>query len=400
MIKNIKIKDYTYDLPDHKIPKYPLEKRDESKLLIYKDSNISQAKFKNISDYIPSDYRLVRNNTKVIYARLLFKKETGASIEIFCLNPYKPAEYNLSFDSKNKNQWLCIVGNLKKWKTGKLEMSFGDKSQYKFFAEKIKTVGDSQLIEFTWTGDLSFAEVLDKVGKIPIPPYLKRDSEEKDKKTYQTVYSKIKGSVAAPTAGLHFTNEVMENLKAKNIFVSEITLHVGAGTFKPVKSETIAGHQMHTEHFFVQKKQIQNIYNSIGKILAVGTTTLRTLESLYWIGVNILHNKDNFNFVEQWQPYNNSADISTKKSLEAILNYMENSKFDYLQASTQIIIVPGYEFKIVDILITNFHQAQSTLLLLVGAFIGEDWRKVYEYALKSDFRFLSYGDSSLLFRKK
>jgi len=398
MTKRIKIKDYSYELPDSKIAKYPLQKRDESKLLVYKEGKIFEHKFLEIADFIPSEYLLVRNNTKVIYARLLFRKKTGAAIEIFCLNPYLPAEYNLSFDAKNKNQWISIVGNLKKWKQDKLELSFGENRQYSLFADRIRAEGDAQLIEFTWNGDFTFGEVLEQVGKIPIPPYLNRDSEESDKNTYQTIYSRIEGSVAAPTAGLHFTEDVLKQLKVKNIRTSEVTLHVGAGTFKPVKTATIDEHQMHTEQFYVDKNELDKIYNSLGKIVAVGTTSMRTLESLYWIGVNIIQNKENYRKIEQWQPYEENIDISSEDAIEAILNFMKVNELNYIKAATQIMIVPGYKFRIVDILITNFHQPKSTLLLLVAAFIGDDWKKIYDFALKNNFRFLSYGDSSILYK--
>jgi S-adenosylmethionine:tRNA ribosyltransferase-isomerase len=399
-IKELRISEYTYNLPEEKIAKYPLEKRDESKLLIYKKKTISESVFKNISTYLPQDHLLVMNNTKVIYARLHFRKKTGAKIEIFCLNPYKPAEYNLAFEAKKVCQWQCIVGNLKKWKEEKLKLEFSDSTKTHTLTAKKKAIEKNNvIIEFEWDGDFTFAEVLEKIGEIPIPPYLKRESEEEDKQRYQTIYSKLEGSVAAPTAGLHFTQEVLDDLKSKGIHTAELTLHVGAGTFKPVKSEKIAEHEMHTEQFYVTKETIVRIKNSLGKIISVGTTSMRTLESLYWIGVKLFSKKSNPTHIEQWEVYNLPR-LSVLEAFDAILNYLDDENKNYLKAKTQIIIVPGYEFKVVDILVTNFHQPQSTLLLLVAAFVGNDWKKIYNYALENNFRFLSYGDSSLLFRNE
>jgi len=393
-----KISDFNYLLPDNKIAKYPLAKRDNSKLIIYKNNVISDDKFNNITNYIPANSLLVLNNTKVIHARLIFKKITGARIEIFCLNPHKPNEYSKAFEAKKTCQWKCIVGNSKKWKEGELNLSFKYKEvEYQLIASKREKLKENSIIDFEWNADISFGEVLELIGEIPIPPYLNRKTEETDKKTYQTIYSKSEGSVAAPTAGLHFTKDVFGKFSEKNISTSEVTLHVGAGTFKPVKSENISEHQMHNERFIIKKEAIEDLKNNIGKIVSVGTTTLRTLESVYWTGVKLFLGKENFNKIEQWEVYD-LPEISVEESLNSILDYMIKNKTHYIVCDTQIIIVPGYDFKIVNQLITNFHQPKSTLLLLVSAFIGDNWRKLYNYALKNNFRFLSYGDSSILFR--
>ena len=378
--KEIRIEDYNYPLPDERIAKYPLAKRDESKLLLYKDGNVSENVFKRIADYLPAGALMVFNNTRVIQARLLFNKETGARIEIFCLEPAEPRDYALIFQTTSRCRWTCLVGNLKKWKSGSLtkELLVND-HLLTLRAEKLESKGDSHLIEFTWDDDrVTFAELLDAAGVLPIPPYLHRETEKSDLSTYQTVYSKIKGSVAAPTAGLHFTPEVLADIDAHGIGREEVTLHVGAGTFKPVKSETIAGHEMHTEFISVNRSSIERL--RANKIIAVGTTSVRTLESLYYIGVLIENNPDATSeelVVKQWMPYDEA-----------------NNRLTPEQAL--IIIVPGYEFKLVKGIVTNFHQPQSTLLLLISAFVKGDWRKIYDYALGHDFRFLSYGDSSLL----
>ncbi len=404
--KSIKIIDYSYKLLDKKIAKYPLPNREESKLLVYKDGTISEKKFNQISEVVPSDSLLVVNNTKVIQARMYFWKETGAKIEIFCLNPVEPADYELAFSKKNNCQWKCIVGNLKKWKNNILtKIVIIDNAEYQINASRVGEEGNSQIVEFSWEADITFGEILENSGNTPIPPYLNRESEKSDIKTYQTVYSKHKGSVAAPTAGLHFTDAVFQSLKAKNIDIAKLTLHVGAGTFKPVKSEKIGEHEMHTEQFFVDKKTLNQLIANIGKITSVGTTSMRTLESLYWLGVKIYNNnlesselskKFGTLKVSQWEVYNLPQNIDTKTAFLSLLKHLEAKNVDFLEASTQIIIAKGYEFKVVNNLITNFHQPQSTLLLLVSAFIGDDWKKVYNYALENDFRFLSYGDSSFL----
>ncbi len=383
--KNIQIADYDYPLPDERIAKFPLNKRDESKLLVAGNSlNISQ--FKHIADYLPSGALMVMNNTKVIQARIEFRKATGARIEIFLLEPIAPRDYEQMFQARGKCQWLCLVGNLKKWK--------GESIEAENLSAKLVS-RDPLIVEFNWEGSESFAEVIDRVGELPIPPYLNRKAEESDKTTYQTIYSKIKGSVAAPTAGLHFTPEVLETLNAKGIERQEVTLHVGAGTFKPVKSENIGGHEMHTEFIEVTRDSLIALLKHNCQAIAVGTTSVRTLESLYYIGRNILEGRELA--VNQWDAYENAGpQPSVKEAIEAIISHLEEHKLSKLQTNTQIIIVPGYEFKVVKTLITNLHQPKSTLLLLVDAFLKGQWRAVYDYALNNDFRFLSYGDSCLL----
>ncbi|MEA1886913.1 MAG: S-adenosylmethionine:tRNA ribosyltransferase-isomerase [Bacteroidota bacterium] len=397
--RNIKIKDYTYLLPDDKIARYPLNDRDSSKLLIYRSGKVSHDIFRNLSNYINKNDILVYNHTRVIRARLIFRKQTGANIEIFCLEPVKPSDYERNFSAREMVEWRCLVGNQKKWKKGSLEIILGHGGKkVKLYAEQIKKMGKDTLIRFNWDDDrLSFSEILDLAGHVPVPPYLKRADEEIDKSRYQTVYSKEDGSVAAPTAGLHFTNKVLSDLRKKGIKTGKLTLHVGAGTFVPVKTETTGGHTMHIEHFKVERDLLEDIIDR--RVIAVGTTSLRTLESLYWIGHKLskgrIESPGNI-FVEQWYPYDNSSDSSYKKYIEIILAFMDENKLNHLEAQTGIIIVPGYKVRIAKGLITNYHLPGSTLLLLVAAFIGNDWKKVYEYSLKNDFRFLSYGDSSLL----
>ncbi|MBI9067780.1 MAG: S-adenosylmethionine:tRNA ribosyltransferase-isomerase [Salinivirgaceae bacterium] len=402
-IQTESIKNYNYDLSDEKIAKYPLKQRDESKLLFYNNGELKQDTFKNLPSYIPENSLLVSNNTKVIRARLEFFKETGARIEVFCLEPQNPADYNISFSQNKKCTWQCIIGNLKKWKTDKLskEITVGDEKAL-LTINKIGSINEAHEIAFSWDNpNLTFSEILENTGSIPIPPYLKRNSEESDLKTYQTIYSKIKGSVAAPTAGLHFTKEVFESLKQKNIQKHEVTLHVGAGTFKPIKSEQIGDHEMHTEQFIITKNTIPPLLENLGNITAVGTTTVRTLESLYWLGVKIIENTPNFNYhINQWDAYELNGDIPVKDALIALNEKVTDSPDSYINASTAIMIVPSYSFKLIDRLITNFHQPKSTLLLLIGAFIGKEWKDVYQYALDNKFRFLSYGDSCLFYRKK
>ncbi len=403
MIKtqDIRIEEYNYPLPDERIAKFPLEKRDQSKLLIYKSGTIEENRFSSLGDYLPENSMIVFNNTKVIQARLHFQKSTGAKIEIFCLEPVSPNDYVLSFQSTERCTWLCMIGNLKKWKEGKLskEICVRDRS-FTLEAERIETIGNSHLVSFSWdNADATFADILESIGELPIPPYLNRHTEEKDKETYQTVYSKIKGSVAAPTAGLHFTPEVLEQLRAKNIDCEELTLHVGAGTFQPVKSEKIADHPMHTEFISVNRELIERIIANEGKLIAVGTTSVRTLESLYYIGEKLAENPNLSSEelkVTQWQPYAKEYTLPVKQALQNILSYLDRIGSDKLVTSTQIMIAPGYTFRIVDAIVTNFHQPQSTLLLLVSAFVKGNWKSIYDYALDNDFRFLSYGDSSLL----
>ena len=398
-IPNINITDYTYDLPDNRIAKYPLKNRDASKLLIYKNSEISQAVFSDLPEIIPHNSLLVFNNSKVIRARLKFQKETGATIEIFCLEPIVPADVQQAFETTKTTQWKCIIGNAKRWKTGVLSQEIDIKgNKTTVSVEKKKQNGQSYIIEFSWDSKkLSFADIIQNIGTVPIPPYLNRKSESVDDKRYQTVYSKHKGSVAAPTAGLHFTNGLLNKLQQEKTSILNITLHVGAGTFKPVQSKTIADHDMHTEHFVVEYDALEEILQKRDRVIAVGTTTVRTLESLYWLGVKLLDGADISEGIHQWDPYNLPDNYSVEETLTALKDYMKKNKLSYFNSKTAIIIVPGYNFKIVKTLITNFHQPKSTLLLLIGAFIGETWRDVYNYASENDFRFLSYGDSSILF---
>jgi S-adenosylmethionine:tRNA ribosyltransferase-isomerase len=407
--EKILVKDYTYELPLNRIAQHPLVNRDESKLLIYNKGNFSESIFKNVATYIPEKSLLIFNDTKVINARILFESPagkqtgTGKPIEIFCLEPEVEKDIQLAFQKQGSTIWKCIVGNLKAWKGGKLEKKITCKGEeFALNAELIEKTGDAFLIRFSWTPEkLTFAEILLKFGVIPLPPYMKRMADDEDAVRYQTIYANPEGSVAAPTAGLHFTNETFASLKDKNIICDYLTLHVGAGTFKPVKSENISGHSMHGERFYVEKSTIENIFNYSGKVISVGTTSLRTIESLYWYGVRLINNKTLGNdgvFISQWEPYEQDNNITVNQSLEAVLNQMKKNNASYLSGMTEIIIVPGYEFKIINGLITNFHQPGSTLLLLIAAFIGNDWKMLYEYALNNDFRFLSYGDSSLLFR--
>ena len=399
--QQISIEDYNYSLPDERIAKFPLPKRDESKLLLYRDGKVSESIFKHITDYLPEGSLMVFNNTRVIQARLLFQRATGAQIEVFCLDPAAPHDYELIFQQTEACNWICLIGNAKKWKEPVLSREITVAGQtVRLSAEKVQSYGETHLVRFSWDGGFSFAEVLDAAGELPIPPYLHRKTEESDLKTYQTVYSKIKGSVAAPTAGLHFTPEVLAVLDAKGFGREELTLHVGAGTFKPVKSETIEGHEMHTEYISVRRSTIERVMQNFGKIIAVGTTSVRTLESLYYIGVTLATHPDATSeelVVRQWMPYEDANNrLTPTEALQNILDYLDKHQLNTLITATQIIIAPGYEFKIVKGIVTNFHQPKSTLLLLISAFVKGDWKNIYDYALGHDFRFLSYGDSSLL----
>lgn len=396
-IPTIEMAHYGYDLPDERIAKYPLPQRDTSKLLVYKQGNITTRVFGEVAACLPADACLVFNNTKVIQARLLFQKTTGSKIEIFCLEPLQPSAYDLMFQQTLTCTWKCMVGNLKKWKQGALQKNVVVKgAPLELQAERLQTQGNTSHICFTWNRpDCTFADVLDALGELPIPPYLNRKTEESDKTTYQTVYSKIKGSVAAPTAGLHFTHEVLQSLQDKGFSRCEVTLHVGAGTFQPVKSATIDGHTMHTEVIEVSKQSLRMLLQQVGRIVAVGTTSVRTLESLYYLGCRVASGNHQL-VVEQWEPYHHAYTLTPQQALQALLTYLEETQCDVLHASTRIIIVPGYTFKMVNALITNFHQPHSTLLLLLAAFVGEQWQRIYQYALSNDYRFLSYGDSSLL----
>ena len=398
--RHIRICDYNYPLPEERIAKFPIAQRDHSKLLIYKKGDVKEDVFYHLPDYLPKGALMVFNNTKVIQARMHFRKETGALIELFLLEPAVPSDYELMFQTTSCCTWYCLVGNLKKWKEGTLTRVIEiNGTEVTVKATRGLVHGTSHSINFEWTGHFSFAEIIDTLGELPIPPYLNRETQESDKTTYQTVYSKIKGSVAAPTAGLHFTPEVLADLDAHGIDREELTLHVGAGTFKPVKSDEIEGHEMHTEFISVSRATIQKLIVHDACAISVGTTSVRTLESLYYMGVKVLKNPDLSEeqlHVSQWEPYDTPVDILPLDALKGLAAWMDAHQLDVLHSSTQIIIAPGYDYHIVKMLVTNFHQPQSTLLLLVSAFVKGDWHKIYEYALGHDFRFLSYGDSSLL----
>ena len=399
--RHIRIKDYNYDLPDARIAKFPVTPRDHSKLLIYNKGNVSEDMFFNLAEYLPKGELMIFNNTRVIQARIHFRKETGALIEVFLLEPAEPSDYEQVFQTVGKCSWLCMIGNLKKWKEGSLKRAFDVRgNRITLTATRRGEHGTSHLVEFSWdNADVTFADILDGVGELPIPPYLNRETQESDKTTYQTVYSKIKGSVAAPTAGLHFTDDVLRSIDNHGVEREELTLHVGAGTFKPVKSEDISGHDMHTEYISVTRATLERLISHDARAIAVGTTSVRTLESLYYIGVRLEANPEASEqqlHIDQWEPYDTNPTIPSVKALRNITDYLKRNEMNTFHGSTQIIIAPGYDYKIVKMLVTNFHQPQSTLLLLVSAFVHGDWRKIYDYALGHDFRFLSYGDSSLL----
>lgn len=402
--KHIRISEFNYPLPDERIAKFPLPVRDQSKLLLYRHGEVTEDIFTSLPDYLPANSLMIFNNTKVIQARLHFHKDTGALIEVFCLEPVQPNDYALNFQQTEHAAWLCMIGNLKKWKEGVLKREITVKGKpLTLTAERGACHGTSHWVDFRWSNpEITFADILEVFGELPIPPYLNRETQESDKETYQTVYSKIKGSVAAPTAGLHFTPRVLDALREKGVALEELTLHVGAGTFKPVKSEEIEGHEMHTEYISVNRSTLEKLVAHEGKAIAVGTTSVRTLESLYHIGVTLLHNPNATEedlHVKQWQPYETALETAATPAvdaLQAIIAYLDLHHMETLHSSTQIIIAPGYEYRIVKAMVTNFHQPQSTLLLLVSAFLHGDWRKIYDYALAHDFRFLSYGDSSLL----
>lgn len=397
--KDISIKDYYYDLPDEKIAKYPLEKRDFSKLLVYRKGNISQKHFFDVVDELPRNSFLIRNNTKVIRARLIFSKPTGANIEVFCLDPVLPSSYELSLSSRNECRWHCMLGNSKRWKTGAdaLERKVSiNGCEVSLFAQRC----DSNIVRFYWDNeDFTFSEILDSLGILPIPPYLNRETEDSDLKTYQTVYAEHKGSVAAPTAGLHFTDDLIDKIRNKGIKILDITLHVGAGTFKPVKTEKIGNHNMHSELIVVEKDFIKTLSDNVNnQMIAVGTTTVRTLESLYQLAKTIdMQNPDSIS-ITQWQSYETSdnTNLGKEEALNKIIEFMDNNSLERLVFPTEIMIAPGYKFGFTDGMITNFHQPSSTLLLLVSAFTNGKWREIYDFALKNNFRFLSYGDSSII----
>lgn len=399
----IRIGDYDYQLPEERIAKYPLEERDASKLLVYKENKVTDETFSALPNYLPNDTLLLVNNTKVIPARIMFYKNTGAKIEVFCLEPLDGnGDYAVALALKYQCRWKCIAGNLKKWK-GTIEANFiYQEKTNTLFAEIESRVDEAVTVLFSWDVDLDFATVVELVGKVPLPPYIKRDTEASDKLRYQTVYAHFKGSVAAPTAGLHFTDRVFKELREKNIEVGEVTLHVGAGTFKPVSAELIGDHVMHAEHVVIEKSLLQKLITHGDKpIVAVGTTTVRSIESLVQIARKILANKvEDVFVVTQWDTYQGENQNLTKtETLEILMDYMERNQLTHIEAQTSLMIVPGYEIRFFDAIITNFHQPKSTLLLLVSAFIGQDWKELYKHALESDYRFLSYGDSSLLFRK-
>ena len=416
--KHIHISDFNYELSDERIAKFPLQQRDHSKLLIYQHGEVSDDVFLNLPNHLPQGALMVFNNTRVIQARLHFRKETGALIEVFLMEPALPADYEQMFQTTGKCSWLCMVGNLKKWKEGPLMRDFEIKGKALTLSATMdrnktmeKSGGTNYWVDFEWDNpEVNFAEILEAVGELPIPPYLNRATQESDKTTYQTVYSKIKGSVAAPTAGLHFTDAVLHDLDQKGVVRDEVTLHVGAGTFKPVKSVEIEDHHMHTEYIVVHRHTFERLIQHDCSVIAVGTTSVRTLESLYYMGVKLAMNPqctEEDLHVNQWEPYDlphneeglvlvDGEPVSVEQSVRNLLDYLNRDGLEALHSSTQIIIAPGYVYKIVKMLVTNFHQPQSTLLLLVSAFLKGDWRKVYDYALSHDFRFLSYGDSSLL----
>ncbi len=400
---DIQIKNYTYELPTERIAQFPLKDRDSSKLLIYNNGNISEDIFSNIADIIPQNSLLIFNDTKVINARLKFINTLGKEIEIFTFEPELNTELVTALNTKDSANWLCFVGNLKAWKSGHLESVVTKNDvEYHLKAELLSKETDAFVIKLNWQPhNMTFAEILEIFGNIPLPPYMKRDSNDDDKSRYQTVYAETEGSVASPTAGLHFTEKVLNSLKNKNIKAGFVTLHVGAGTFKPVRSENISDHQMHSESIYVELNLLEDILANLGKnkIISVGTTSMRTIESVYWFGVQLLqsrHSGREIN-ISQWEPYQNSPE-DTITAIEAVINYMRKNNLKHLYGRTNIIIVPGYDLKIFSGLITNFHQPGSTLLLLIAAFIGADWKQVYNYALNNDFRFLSYGDSSLLLK--
>ena len=400
-IRQININEYDYPLPDELIAKFPLQERDRSKLLIYRDGEVTESIFNRLPDWLPKKSLIVFNDTRVIRARLLFTKETGAQIEIFCLEPEAPNDYALNFQSREQCRWICMVGNSKRWKGTLKRTLLTGKKAIVLSAERLQTTGQTHSVLFTWDNPtFTFGDVLEAAGILPIPPYLHRNTEESDLQTYQTIYAKIKGSVAAPTAGLHFTPEILKALDTNGFKREELTLHVGAGTFKPVHTDTIGEHEMHAEYIAVSRSTIASLMDYAGHITAVGTTSLRALESLYYIGTTLAacpHVTPEKLLVKQWTPYQNQLpQLTTEEALQYLLKYLDDNKLEKLITATQIMITPGYKFRIVNNLITNFHQPKSTLLLLVSAFVKGDWKKIYDYALTHDFRFLSYGDSSLL----
>lgn len=401
MVPEIHIEDYNYDLPDGRIAKYPLPQRDASKLLVYRSGDVAEHKFRNIAELLPEGALMVFNDTKVVPARLHFQRSTGALIEIFCLEPVRPEEYVTMFAVTDRCRWKCIVGNVKRWKGDTLDLynphSDSLVAEMQLKADLIERQGETSVVEFSWDNGVPFSRVLEICGSVPIPPYLNRDTEAVDLERYQTLYARFRGSVAAPTAGLHFTDEVLCDIRNKGISTETVCLHVGAGTFLPVKSSLVSEHTMHREPFVVTVKFLETLRARTGKLVAVGTTSVRTLESLYYVGVKCIE-KGKPEDVDQWEPYNRQYCYPLEEAIDALIGYLKDNSMTEIQLGTRIIIVPGYTFKVVDVLVTNFHQPQSTLLLLISAFVSGDWHKIYDFALAHDFRFLSYGDSSLLFR--
>lgn len=400
MIPDIRIEDYNYPLPDERIAKYPLPQRDASKLLVYKDGKPVESVFRNLPDYLPDGALMVFNDTKVVPARMHFLRDSGAHIEIFCLEPVSPAEYNTIFAATEKCSWKCVIGNSKRWKDDILHYDCpadSTLSAMKLSARLLSKDGQTGVVEFCWEGGEPFSRVLEECGQVPIPPYLNRETEAIDQERYQTLYAHIRGSVAAPTAGLHFTEEVLEAIRAKHIDTQTVCLHVGAGTFLPVKSSRVAEHPMHREPFSVSLALLRKLRGKSVPCIAVGTTSVRTLESLYYAGVSILE-KGAPEDIPQWAPYERDYKYSTDETLDAIMDYLEKNSLEELKLGTRIIIVPGFKFRLVDMMVTNFHQPESTLILLISAFVGGDWKTIYDFALSNGFRFLSYGDSSLLFK--
>ncbi|MBR2429138.1 MAG: S-adenosylmethionine:tRNA ribosyltransferase-isomerase [Alistipes sp.] len=400
MQRHIEIEDFNYDLADERIAKFPLAERSSSKLLVYRNGAIDEAHFRDIASYLPEGALLVFNNTRVVRARLVMHKESGARIEVFCLEPHAPADYERAFQQREVSEWSCIVGNLKKWKEGEVAICFEHEgAEHSLRAEIVERGTREHIVRFRWSADCTFGELLETLGRIPIPPYLNRDSEDIDNTRYQTVYARYEGSVAAPTAGLHFTEELMASMRDRGFGFEGVTLHVGAGTFLPVKAENAAEHPMHTEHFSITRTTIEYLERSYGRIVAVGTTSVRTLESLAALAWRIRQSgtPDTERVVGQWELYDIDPAFDGREVLTTLREYMEANDIEQLKAATQIMITPlGYRFRVVRYIVTNFHQPKSTLLLLVSAYVGDDWHRIYDYALAHDFRFLSYGDSSLL----
>lgn len=403
MERHIDIEEYDYPLPDERIAKFPLAERSASKLLVYRDGTISESRFARLGEVLPAGSLLIFNNTKVIRARIVMHKPSGARIEVFCLEPHAPADYERAFAVKGSCAWSCIVGNLKKWKEGEVRIDFDCAGTPERLTARIEERGSREhIVRFDWTADMTFGQLLEHLGRIPIPPYLNRDSEEIDNTRYQTVYSKFEGSVAAPTAGLHFTPELIGEMRRAGFGFGEVTLHVGAGTFLPVKERDAAHHPMHTEHFEITLPTLRQLRENCGRIVAVGTTSVRTLESLPALAQRIRNGEDPEGcVVGQWEPYGLPDGFGGAEALDVLTGFLERTGRDRLKAATQIMITPtGFRFRIVEHIVTNFHQPKSTLLLLVSAYLGGDWRRIYDYALAHDFRFLSYGDSSLLMRRR